>query len=217
MRARRVHVILRNDDPGALSDAEYEARWMSLFARHGVPHVAAVVPHVVDDPHDERCERYHLLHENAAMVDLLRRQHAAGMLEIAQHGYTHRTNLTRPSAASARGGGPPFKGIAGPWLPMQPAHADGYSEFAGLPYPEQHDRIVRGKAYLEDLLSLELRTFIFPWNTADAASLRAVRKAGFNCVLGGEGAGDARACRSSRPASGGICARISSARSCTMR
>ena len=182
----QVHIILRNDDPCALSNVEHERRVLSVFARHGVPHLAAVIPRVVADPHDHRCESFHALRENPEMVELLRSQHAAGLLEVALHGETHRTNPTRPSLPDDGGAHEPFAGIAGPWLPMRPAHPDGYSEFAGLPFHEQLARITRGRADLEATLGVRPTSFVFPWNTADRNALRAVRKAGLDCVLGGD-------------------------------
>ncbi len=188
MSKRLVYIILRNDDPCALSDVSHERRLLSLLEQHGVPHVAAVIPRVVDDPHDERDAgaKPHPLEENPDMVALLKEYRAKGLLEIAQHGDTHQTNPFRPSATHDRDPQRAFAGIANPWLPFDPAHPDGYSEFAGLPAAEQREKILGGKAYLEKLLGTEISTFIFPWNTYDKQSLKVLREAGFDCALVGD-------------------------------
>ncbi len=185
MRKANVYVILRNDDPCALSDVDHERRVLELFERYGVPHVAAVIPRVVSDPHDDRTADPHPLHTNPAMVDLLKTYQARGLLEIAQHGETHQTNRYRPSRHEV-GDQPGYDGIAGPWLAFNPAHPEGYSEFNGLPIAEQREKIVNGKAYLEDLFGITLKTFIFPWNAYNDDCLRLLRDAGFEYVPGGD-------------------------------
>lgn len=183
MHKPSTYIILRNDDPCALSDPARERRLLSLLERYGVAHVAAVTPRVVDDPHDDRPNTYHPLHRNQAMTALIRDCQRKGLLEVAQHGQTHQTNRFRPNRDYDRDSPESFPGIAGPWLPFSPAHPEGYSEFNGLPAAEQRRKIVEGKRYLERLLAVKLETFIFPWNSYSRESLRLVREAGFRYVL----------------------------------
>lgn len=182
----RVYIILRNDDPCALSDVSQERRLLSLFENFGVPLVAGVVPRMVTDPHDARAEECHPLHLNASMVSLLKEYRARGVLEIAQHGDAHRTSPLRPTAPGDRASPDAFPGMAGPWLPFRPAHPEGYSEFNGLSVAEQRAKILAGKEYLEKLLAVRLETFIFPWNSYSRDSLKILRDAGFRYVLAGE-------------------------------
>ncbi len=189
MRKRRIYIVMRNDDPCALSDVNHERRVLSLFEKHGVPHVAAVVPRVVSDPHDDRLDEYFPLDGNPDMLALLREYLAKpGLLEIAQHGDTHQTNPHRPTAIYDRTSPDMFDGIAGAWLPYRPVHDDGYSEFNGLPVDQQRHKILHGKHYLEKLFGCKLQTFIYPWNACDADNLRLLKEAGFEYVLGGTNA-----------------------------
>lgn len=186
MNTRNVYIVLRNDDPCALSNVHHERRLLSLLGTYGVPHVAAVIPQVVSDPHNDLQAEPHPLDGNPAMVSLLKEYQAKGLLEIAQHGDTHQTNRLRPSANHDRDSPQAFSGLAGPWLPFSPTHPGGYSEFDGLPVSEQREKVFGGKRYLEDTLGIKLKTFIFPWNTYDKSSLQAVKEAGFDCVMGGD-------------------------------
>ncbi len=186
----RVYVILRNDDPSAVCNPAHERRILELFERYQIPQGVAVIPHVVDDPHDDRMTTYHPLHENPAMVALLREYHAKGLIEIAQHGFTHQTNRFRPTlfyAPPYPDGVVPFPGHVKPWLPYAPAHPDGYSEFNGLPLADQRDKIIQGKRYLEGLFRTELQTFVFPWNSLSQPSLEILREVGFRFVPCEEG------------------------------
>lgn len=183
---RCVYIILRNDDPCALSDVGQERRLLALLESYGVPLVAGVVPRMANDPHDARAEECHPLHLNPAMVSLLKEYHDRGVLEIAQHGDTHRTNRFRPTVVDDRDAPEGFPGMAGPWLPFRPAHPEGYSEFNGLSIPEQRAKILAGKQYLEELLGVRIETFIFPWGSYSRDSLTILRDAGFRYVLAGE-------------------------------
>lgn len=182
-----VYVLFRNDDPCALSDPALERRILRLFERYQIPQVAAVIPHVVDDPHDDRLATHHPLEENPQMVALLREYHAKGLLEIAQHGFTHQTNPQRPSRFYGPGPYPedvrPFPGRhQRPWLPYEPAHPEGYSEFNGLPLDAQRDKVVRGKRYLESVLGAPIESFVFPWNSLNRPCLELLREEGFRFV-----------------------------------
>jgi len=57
--------------------------------------------------------------------------------------------------------------------------AEDYSEFAGLNYEEQVQKIKKGKEFLEQKLGMPVLTFVPPWNTYDENTLIALEKAGF--------------------------------------
>lgn len=178
-RVTPVYVILRNDDPCALSNAAHESRILECFERYGIPQVLAVTPCVVDDPHDHRLTTYHPLEEHPQLVELLKEYQAKGLVEIAQHGFTHQTNALRPSRVLDVKS---YRGIDRLWLPDEPAHPEGYSEFNGLPVEVQRDKVARGRQYLEALFGVAPETFVFPWNTLNRPCLEVLRECGFRYV-----------------------------------
>lgn len=185
-KQKKIFILMRNDDPCALSNTEHEKKVFELFAKYQVPHVTAVIPHTVFDPHDEKPSTTHPLHENPELVELIKKYKRKGLLEIAQHGYSHQTNPHRPSAQRNLNSTEPFAGRGGDWLPYAPQHPRGYSEFDGLSEEEQIIKIRLGKEYLEELFKTSLKTFVFPWNTYDETSLKILENFGFKTLLAEE-------------------------------
>src|SRR3989338_772075 len=180
--ASTIYILLRNDDPGALSDPAKERRVLELFERYKAPQVLAVIPNNVEDPHVTSSQNTHLLEENPAVVHLLKEYHAKGLIEIAQHGYTHQTNRFRPGKTEKITEGQYYQGINRRWAPYDPPHTEGYSELSGLPEEEQRDKVVKGQKYLENIFGVKLKSFIFPWNSYDPAVLRILKEQGFRYV-----------------------------------
>ncbi len=185
MKKSRVYIIVRNDDPCAFSDIAQERKFLELFERYHVPQVLAVIPQVVEDAHDDRPQTEHPLHENPQVIELLREYQQKGLIEIAQHGFNHQTNIFRPSRSYDSHSPDAFPGRPQRWLPFDPAHPDGYSEFNGLPLEEQRKKIVEGKAYLEKYFG-PIESFIFPWNGLNRPCLELLRDAGFKTVPCGD-------------------------------
>ncbi len=177
----KIYIIFRNDDPCALSDPKRERRILELFERYHIPQVLAVIPKDVDDPHNSSVGKYHPLEENPEMVTLLKEYQQKGLIEIAQHGYTHQTNKYHPSINEATAQ-KNSKGIDKQWLGYNPSNPEGYSEFSGLSKKDQREKIVQGKNYLEKIFNSKLETFIFPWNTYDQTSLEVLKEQGFKFV-----------------------------------
>lgn len=82
--------------------------------------------------------------------------------EIAQHGYTH-DQLTNSG------------GILGTW---------NKSEFAGVPYEEQHKRILEGKKILESF-GFQINTFVPPWHTFDENTIKVLEELEFTVLNDG--------------------------------
>ncbi len=181
-QASKIYVVFRNDDPSAISDAEHEKRIMEIFERYQIPQTFGIIPNVVEDCHDANCRQYHLLSENQEMLNLLKKWCKEGLIEIALHGYTHQTNPLHPTKEKLRdikeyGGQSREKRLS--YLPVNP---EGYSEFRGLSYEEQLQRIFRGKQLLETWFGALVTTFILPWNSHDENTIRAAKEAGIKLV-----------------------------------
>ncbi len=180
----RVYLLIRNDDICALSDHGKEDYILSLFKKYRIPQVIGVIPRVAEDPHDHRGTKFHPLAENTPLCGLLKVCAENGIIEIAQHGFTHQTNCYHPSRLDQKGAEKKScRGIDRDWLPYKPENPEGYSEFNGLKREEQASAIKEGKAHLEEIFDRDIKTFIFPWDRLNITALELLSEAGFEFVL----------------------------------
>ncbi|NCU32159.1 MAG: DUF2334 domain-containing protein [Candidatus Moranbacteria bacterium] len=179
---KKIFIIFRNDDLCALSDIETERHFFTLFKNTGISQVVGVIPKMVVNPHDCRVQEGRLVTENRAILDLLKTYHSSGLLEIAQHGFLHKTNRLHPSLPGFESENA-AQSINGRWTPYAPANRDGYSEFNGLAESEQRNTITEGTKILEDAFQTKLQTFIFPWDRLNATALDILAETGFQHVL----------------------------------
>ena len=84
---------------------------------------------------------------------MLKRSIESGSVEVALHGYAHRTLCPVP-----------------------------WSEFRGLGVRAQREKIGRGKAFLEDGLGIKITAFIPPWQSYDADTQTALEALGFTRI-----------------------------------
>ena len=116
-RSNEIRVVFRFDDPSARTDIGRELRVVEAFRRHGMNCTFAVIPYVAaGDLRDMAAQEYLPLPEEKA--EALAAAAREGVLEIAQHGYSHQ--------ASALVNGE-------------------YSEFTNVDYDKQLRRIEEGK------------------------------------------------------------------------
>lgn len=94
--------------------------------------------------------------EKAALVRI---PASAGAVEVALHGYSHE------SAAKDRWGRD--------------------TEFSGVPYATQRQRLSQGRGLLEERTGATIHTFIPPWNSYDRATLTALAELGFRTLSAG--------------------------------
>jgi len=86
-------------------------------------------------------------------VSLLKEALNTGLIEIALHGYSHQTiSAVKPS------------------------------EFYGLDFAIQLEKLSQGKTCLEDFLGVYVETFLPPWNSYDENTLLALEKLGFTLI-----------------------------------
>lgn len=149
-------IVLRYDDYSA------DPRWKSFEAAFAntiealqIPIVYSVVPRICECAHDPSSRIYYPL--TSAEVQALDPLLAKGLVEIAQHGYTHQ-----------------HRSGASPW-----------TEFVGAPFAEQVERIGAGRRQLESLFGREVTTFVPPWNAYDSVTVDALRTLNFRCVSAG--------------------------------
>lgn len=140
-----IRIALRFDDPSPSSDHALERELLAMLAELGIPLTVAVVPIGRND-----------LPIQADNVPHLVEAHAAGRLEVAQHGLKHEPLATNPQGVS--------------------------SEFQGLPAEDQARLVDAGRRLLAATFPGPITGFIPPWNTYDATTLEILARRGFEYI-----------------------------------
>lgn len=123
-----------------------------MLQRHGVCVTVAAIPAHQGPQGPMSLDKTNVAHLIAA--------HQSGIIEIAQHGFSHASH-GRPIAIGEN------------------------SEFAAVSVPEQRFMIENGKRILEEVFGTPIRGFVPPWNTYDQGTLVALEGAGFSYLSAG--------------------------------
>ena len=151
--SKEIIVIFRYDDFSSNSPDVVDNALIHAFAQQGVSCTFGVVPFVTaGDYRDSNPCEEIALTE--AKVQILKKAMANSAVDIALHGCNHRTNYKQPP----------------------------HSEFYGLDYEVQLVKIRRGKEFMEGKFGAPVTTFIPPWNSYDRNTLKALDKAGIDCI-----------------------------------
>jgi len=154
--AKDITVVFRYDDPSARSNNDLERRLIELFGSRKMNCSFAVIPCVCSVDVHEVAPRDHLPLPKEK-CEMLARAAREGILEIAQHGYSHQTNGLVDRGAS-------------------------FSEFAHLDYQTQFQKIKKGRHLLESRLGIEITTFVPPWHSYDSKTLVVLEQQGYQCL-----------------------------------
>jgi peptidoglycan/xylan/chitin deacetylase (PgdA/CDA1 family) len=146
-------VFFRFDDFSESSPVTVEAGLVDAFRRSGVCGTFAVIPAVTEGRYHEPGKRG-TLPLGDAKIAFLRQAIADGSVDVALHGWDHRS---RSSIAP-------------------------HSEFRGLSAPEQISRIQQGRDLLRKTVNAEPTVFVPPWNSYDDNTLEALIQQGFKCL-----------------------------------
>jgi peptidoglycan/xylan/chitin deacetylase (PgdA/CDA1 family) len=143
-----IRVAIRFDDPSETSQHDIEDAVIDSLARHGLSATFAVIPF--------RRIGHRLQALSAARAARMMVAQRAGVIEVAQHGYSHEdwtsTTLGIPS------------------------------EFLGKSVTEQLSDIQVGLNHLRTLFNGGISGFVPPWNKYDVATADAILAAGFRYV-----------------------------------
>ncbi|MGO9444356.1 MAG: DUF2334 domain-containing protein [Thiobacillaceae bacterium] len=143
-----IRVAIRFDDPSETSRHDIEEAVIASLTRYGLPATFAVIPFRPVGQQLQALSPASAAHMQAA--------HKAGVIEIAQHGYSHKD-----------------------WT----SGTDGVpSEFFGRPISEQQSDVGAGLVHLHALFAGAIGGFVPPWNRYDAAASAAIRESGFRYV-----------------------------------
>lgn len=151
---KKITVVFRYDDYSASSSTGLELKLIDSFKKSKVPVTFAVIPYVCPNVEDPRPQNVTPLTREKARI--LKDAIKEGILEVALHGYSHQT-------------------ISG--------KADGnYTEFFGLDMGSQIQKITKGKNLLEELLGVQISTFVPPWNSYDLNTIEVLEETGFRNI-----------------------------------
>jgi len=93
---------------------------------------------------------------SSTKANLLRNMNNTSIIEVALHGFNHETIYQNKK-------------------PL-------YSEFAGLDFTSQHERLSQGKRLLEQLVGKTVKTFIPSWNSYDENTIKALELLEFETI-----------------------------------
>ncbi len=152
---KRVNIVFRYDDYSATSPTDMELRIIDSFGKHEASITFGVIPF--------RCVRdahdpspQDIVPLTSIKANILKNGFKDGILDIALHGYSHQT-----------------------------ISAKQMTEFSGLAYNAQVERLAKGKNFLEGIINAPVTTFVPPWNKYDLNTLRALEELGFSTLSAG--------------------------------
>jgi len=154
---KKITVVFRCDDYSSRSPTNFEIKLFNTFRKYNIPCTIGIIPYVASgDVHSLAPQKVIPLSEKKAQI--LKDAMALGIIEPAIHGYSHQT-ICR----------------------CRDSH-NKCTEFSGLSYEKQMEKIEKGKKLLEDELNTKINIFIPPWDNYDKNTLMVLEKAGFNCI-----------------------------------
>jgi peptidoglycan/xylan/chitin deacetylase (PgdA/CDA1 family) len=160
---KRVLVVFRFDDYSSRSSVDIETGVIDAFQKRRICCTFGVIPYVYGGDTHLPVSNPLLSTDVSSLTPVkmaaLSRAVQTGAIEVALHGYSHRT-------IRDRGNG-------------------GYTEFAGLDALLQESILQKGKLYLEQQLHVPVTIFIPPWDSYDTRTLRVLEKLGFRCLSAG--------------------------------
>ncbi len=149
---RQINIIFRYDDYSARSTTESERKIIEIFQSNNVSLTFGVIPFVCEDSVHDTKPQV-LVPLTDEKIKILNSGFRNGILDIGLHGYSHqRVNNARKT------------------------------EFSGIDYKTQVEKIAIGKEFLERVAGAPVRIFIPPWNKYDANTLRALEYLGFSTI-----------------------------------
>lgn len=147
--AKQINVVFRFDDYSALSPTDIELRIIDAFRRRGASITFGVIPFVCVGDIRDPSPM-DMVPLTSEKAGILRAGFEDGILDVALHGCSHQTN-----------------------------NAKHRSEFCGLDFHHQVERLAKGKKLLEEVIDAPVTTFVPPWNRYDRNTLRALERVGF--------------------------------------
>jgi len=154
---KQINVVFRFDDYSSRSSTDMELRIIDAFRNNKSSITFGVIPFISSGDLRNPCPQ-DVFPLTSMKANILKTAFKDGTLEIALHGYSHHT-----------------------------IDAKHMTEFSGLDYSRQVERIAKGKQLLEEMICSPITTFVPPWNTYDLNTLRALEKLRFSTLSASRG------------------------------
>lgn len=152
----QITLVFRYDDPSSMSDWDMERKIIELFANIDQRCTFAVVPnHTTGEVRSTLKQSRKSLGQKKG--DLLKQAVDKGVIDIALHGETHQTIVEKEGVKYA-------------------------TEFAGLNFDEQRQKIILAKNMLENTIGITVSIFVPPFNTFDSETVAALEATKFTCI-----------------------------------
>lgn len=153
----KITVIFRYDDVSASSPVDIELKLIEAFRAVESSITIGVIPFRCAGNTRDPSPKQ-LMPLTPTKKSILKQGYDDGILDIALHGYSHQTY-----------------------------DAEQITEFSGLDYSIQLEKIAKGKKFLEDIIQAPVTTFIPPWNSYDLNTIFVLEKLGFSILSAGKG------------------------------
>jgi peptidoglycan/xylan/chitin deacetylase (PgdA/CDA1 family) len=149
----RITVFFRFDDFSETSPVPVETGLVGALRKTGVCATFAVIPAVTEGAYHSPGDRG-VLPLGATKIRFLRQAIEDGAIDVALHGWNHRSR----------------------------SNTSPHSEFVGVSAPEQKELIESGRDLLRTAVGVAPRVFVPPWNRYDDGTLDALTAHDFTCV-----------------------------------
>lgn len=150
----RVTVVFRYDDYSSRSNTDLEEKILRAFSQNKACCTFSIIPFISAVNYLDTNPQ-EVIPLTAAKTEIARQAMAAGTMDAAQHGYSHQR-----------------QGYTHGW----------YTAYEGLDYDSQLHKIRTGKVFLEKILGAKIITFVPPYNSYDANTLKVLDKLNFRCL-----------------------------------
>jgi len=149
---KQINVIFRYDDYSAKSSTDMELRIIDAFRKNKASLTIGVIPFVSIGSLHDPSQ-HNVVPLTSLKGDILKTGFEDGILDISLHGYSHGT-----------------------------INVEQMTEFSGLAYNRQAERIAKGKKLLEGMIDAPVTTFVPPWNRYDLNTIRVLEELGFSTL-----------------------------------
>ncbi len=150
---QKIYLVFRFDDFSARSNTNLEQKIIEIFRKNKLAFTIGVIPFAGAGSLLDPTPKGHLpLGEEKG--NILKNASHQGVVEVALHGYAHQS------------------------------HSEQYigSEFKGLDFEQQKEKILQGKIYLEEISDSKINTFVPPWNQYDDNTLKVLEELQINNI-----------------------------------
>ena len=147
-----INVVFRFDDYSAKSSTDIELKIIDAFRKHKASITFGVIPFICAGSSHDTCSQ-NVVPLTLMKSDILKTAFMDGTVDIALHGYSHQT-----------------------------INAKKMTEFSGLDYNSQVEKLAKGKKFLETIINAPVTTFVPPWDSYDLNTLRALEDLGFSTI-----------------------------------